>query len=140
MIIVDTGPLVAAAIATDRHHVACVELFDQMYAENRELLIPAPVPTEVAYMLHRYGGSKIESAFLRSLRDGVFTVVPLTTSDWNRMADLVDIYSDLPLGAADASVIAVAERLGLTEVATLDQRHFRIVRPSHVTAFTLLPD
>jgi len=45
----------------------------------------------------------------------------------------------VPLGAADASVIAIAERLKLTEVATLDHRHFTVVRPSHVNAFTLLP-
>jgi len=49
------------------------------------------------------------------------------------------MYSSLPLGAADASVIAVAERLKLTEVATLDRRHFTVVRPSHVDALTLLP-
>jgi len=90
-------------------------------------------------MLYRLGGSKAESAFLRSLRDGVFTVVPLTSSDWGRMADLVDAYADLPLGTSDASVIAVAERLRVSEIATLDQRHFRVVRPCHVEAFTLLP-
>ncbi|MDI3421937.1 PIN domain-containing protein [Streptomyces luteolus] len=48
-------------------------------------------------------------------------------------------YADFPLGSVDASVVAVAERLGLTEVATLDHRHFSAVRPSHVPAFTLLP-
>jgi len=36
-------------------------------------------------------------------------------------------------------VIALAERLGATEVATLDRRHFTVVRPQHVSAFTLLP-
>jgi uncharacterized protein len=56
------------------------------------------------------------------------------------MADLVDTYADLPLGASDASVIAVAERLGVTTLATLDQRHLRVVRPHHVETFTLLPD
>ncbi|MDQ2738090.1 MAG: VapC toxin family PIN domain ribonuclease, partial [Actinomycetota bacterium] len=45
----------------------------------------------------------------------------------------------LPLGAVDATVIAVAERLGITEIATLDRRHFSVVRPAHVEAFTLLP-
>jgi len=81
----------------------------------------------------------IEAAFLRSLQAGLFTVVPLTTSDWGRVADLVETYADLPLGTADASVIAVAERLGVATVATLDQRHFRVVRPRHVEALTLLP-
>jgi len=55
------------------------------------------------------------------------------------MAELVRAYADLPLGAVDASVIAVAERLNLADVATLDRRHFPVVRPRHVTALNLLP-
>ena len=55
------------------------------------------------------------------------------------MAELVVTYGDLPLGTTDASVIAIAERLKLTEVATLDRRHFTVVRPSNVDALTLLP-
>lgn len=46
---------------------------------------------------------------------------------------------DLPLGFVDASVVAVAERLGERQVATLDRRHFSVVRPRHVKAFRLVP-
>lgn len=55
------------------------------------------------------------------------------------MAELVTTYGSLPLGTTDASVIALAERFRLTEVATLDRRHFTVVRPIHVSALTLLP-
>ena len=55
------------------------------------------------------------------------------------MADLVAQYGSLPLGTTDASVVAVAERLKVTEVATLDWRHFNVVRPAHTSALTLLP-
>ena len=55
------------------------------------------------------------------------------------MVDLVTTYADLGLGATDASVIAIAERFGITEVATLDHRHFTVVRPRHVDAFALAP-
>ena len=48
--------------------------------------------------------------------------------------------ADLHLGTVDASVIALAERLGVTTIATLDWRHFTVVRPRHVEAFRLLPD
>ena len=48
-------------------------------------------------------------------------------------------YESLPSGTTDASVVAIAERLGLTDVATLDRRHFTVVRPKHVDALTLLP-
>jgi uncharacterized protein len=55
------------------------------------------------------------------------------------MADLVEQYADLPLGGTDAAVIAIAERLQLDTVATLDRRHFSVVRPSHVESLTLVP-
>ncbi len=56
------------------------------------------------------------------------------------MAELAEQYVDLPLGTTDASVIALAERLGISEIATTDRRHFLVVRPRHVAALTLLPE
>ncbi|MER5319874.1 PIN domain-containing protein [Streptosporangium roseum] len=76
--------------------------------------------------------------FLSSFRSGV-VLVDVTNEDLDRMSELVEVYADPPLGVVDASVIAVAERLGLTEVATLDRRHFTVVRPRHIATFTLLP-
>ncbi len=55
------------------------------------------------------------------------------------MGELVEQYGDLPLGTADAAVIAIAERLDIAEIATLDRRHFTVVRPRRVPALTLLP-
>jgi predicted nucleic acid-binding protein len=54
--------------------------------------------------------------------------------------ELVVQYADLPLGAVDASVVAIAERLGVTEVATLDRRHFTVVRPRGIGPLLLLPE
>ena len=70
---------------------------------------------------------------------GGFFGVLMTVVDYARMAELVVTYGDLPLGTTDASVIALAERLKLTEVATLDRPHFTVVRPNHVNALALLP-
>lgn len=77
--------------------------------------------------------------FLGDLAGGSFTVEPVAAADWIRIAELVARYRDLPLGTVDASVVATAERLGITEIATVDRRHFSVVRPGHVSAFTLLP-
>lgn len=74
-----------------------------------------------------------------ALESDVFTLVELTKPDLSRVAALVERYADFPLGAVDASVVAVAERLKVDEVFTLDVRHFAAVRPVHVPAFTLLP-
>ena len=139
MIICDTGPLVAAALSNDADHLACVRRFSDMYTARRQLLVPATVVAEVVYLLAREAGPRVEALFLQSLADGAFFAVELTTSDYGRMAELVDTYGDLPLGTTDASVVPSAERLELTEVATLDRRHFTVVRPTHVETLTLLP-
>ena len=104
------------------------------------MLIPAPIVAEVGYLVARKAGAQIEAHFLRSLAAGDFVLVDLTEADCARMAELVEQYADLPLGTSDASVIAVAERLNVIEVATLDHRHFTVVRPRHVKALALLPE
>ena len=107
---------------------------------NRDMLLPAPIIAEVGYLLAAKAGAHIEAAFLHSVAAGDFTPIELLPEDYARMAALVEQYADLPLGTSDASVIALAERLDVTEVATLDLRHFRVVRPRHVQALTLLPE
>lgn len=77
--------------------------------------------------------------FLGDLASGAFSIEPVPASDWLRIAELVSRYRDLPLGTVDASVVATAERLHITELATVDRRHLGVVRPSHAEAFTLLP-
>lgn len=105
-------------------------------AEHR----PGPVPGLMEVQFHRDGGAPVPADPRPHLLDaGDFTPVDLSSADYARMADLVTAYESLPLGTTDASVIAIAERFGLTDVATLDRRHFTVVRPKHVDALTLLP-
>lgn len=80
-----------------------------------------------------------EARFLDAVAGGVFTLVQIKDGDIERVAELVRQYADFPLGGVDASVITIAERLKVSDVATLDHRHFRAVRPAHVDVFTLLP-
>jgi predicted nucleic acid-binding protein len=139
VIICDTGPLVAAAIRNDADYHACTELLAGLHLAGRRILVPGPVIAEVGYLLARKGGSRVEAAFLRSFADGSLTAIDLEPADFTRMADLVETYADFPLGTTDASVIALAERLDIAEVATLDRRHFTAVRPHHTNTLTLLP-
>ncbi len=139
MIVCDIGPLVAAALSNDDDHHSCVELLTGLHLAGRSLLVPGPVVAEVGYLLGREAGPRVEAMFLRSLADGDFACVDSTPADYRRMAELVEEYEDLPLGTTDAAVIALAERLRISEIATLDRRHFTVVRPRHVSAFALLP-
>jgi uncharacterized protein len=137
MLVVDAGPLVAAAAKRDRHHERCVELLANA---QRPLIVPVLVVTEVAYFLADRLGPEAERAFAESFRRGELVAEPVEPSDWSRITELLDRYDDLPLGIVDASVVAVCERLGETTLATLDRRHFGTVRPRHAPALTLLPE
>ena len=137
MLIVDTGPLLAAADTADPHHRACVNL---LTAATGPLLTTPLVVAEAAYLIGCRIGPKAESRFFRSIADGDLVIETLTDADVVRMADLVEMYADLPLGGTDASVVAVAERHDQAMVATLDRRHFSVVRPRHVAGFELVPD
>ncbi len=95
--------------------------------------------TEVVYLLGTRLGVEPEIRFLGDLAAGNLLAEPVLASDWIRIAELTGAYRDLPLGAVDASVVATAERLGEHSLATLDRRHFSVVRPRHVEAFELLP-
>lgn len=136
MIICNTGPLVAVLNAGDTHHDPCRQLLE---TERGPLIVPAPVLTEVCYLAATRLGAETEATFLDSLAAGELRLEATTASDLARMAGLVRTYADFPLDAADASVIAVAERLDATKIATIDHRHFLAIRPRHCPAFELLP-
>ncbi|MGH3821475.1 MAG: type II toxin-antitoxin system VapC family toxin [Pseudonocardiaceae bacterium] len=137
ILVVDTGPLVAAFNKKDRAHEVCTEL---LTTTSAQLVVPAPVLTEVCYLIETRNGTRAEAAFLTELARGTMTLEPTTRSDLARMAELVTQYDDLPRGGVDASVIAIAERLNAADIATLDRRHFFVVRPRHMQAFTLHPN
>jgi predicted nucleic acid-binding protein len=103
------------------------------------VLVPVLVVTEVAYLLGSRVGVETEVRFLGDLAAGELLPQPVEPGDWLRIAELVARYGDLPLGTVDASVVAAAERVGSSAIATLDRRHFSVVRPSHVDVFDLLP-
>lgn len=129
MLLVDAGPLYAAAAERDNDHIAC----EQPLAEaNGPLLVGELVVTEVSYLLAERIGAHAEIAFAKSIAAGELIVEPVLVSEWNRITELMEQYADLPLGVVDASIVALAERQGLTEIATLDHRHFSVVRPKHL--------
>jgi predicted nucleic acid-binding protein len=135
-VIVDTGPLFAAAAARDTDHARCVELLS---TARRPILVPALVVADVAYFLASRLGPPAEAAFAKAIADGELQVQSATAQDWERIHSLVVEYQDLPLGMVDASLVALAERLEVTTIATLDRKHFSVVRPRHTDHFALLP-
>jgi uncharacterized protein len=101
--------------------------------------VPTLVVAEVTYLIGTRLGWQAEVRFLGDLAAGSLVLEPLHPADPLRIAELVGRYHDLPLGTVDASVIAAAERLAVTRVATTDRRHFSVVQPAHADALELLP-
>jgi predicted nucleic acid-binding protein len=133
---VDAGPLYAYVDADDANHAACLDILESYPGP---LIVPQLVITEAAYFIGRRLGPEPELRFVSDLASGVFHAEPVQPADWFRIGQLVWRYRDLRLGTVDSSVIAAAERLGLTAVVTLDRPHFSVVKPNHTAAFTLLP-
>jgi hypothetical protein len=128
------GPLYAVVDEDDADHERCrAALEDASY----RLVIPALIVAETTSLVGTRLGPKTEARFLASL--ALMDVEMPAPEDWPRIAELVERYGDFPLGGADASVVALAERLGAETIGTLDDRHFRAVRPKHRRAFRLIP-
>ena len=136
MLLVDTGPLVAYLNRNDPDHVPCVALFD---ARADDLILSPYVLTEACYLVAKYIGAEAEANLVEAVAAEDLHQAEITPADLHRIVELMHRYRGFPLGLADASVVALAERLGLDEVATLDRRHFLAVTPVHVGSFTLLP-
>lgn len=100
--------------------------------------MPTLVITEVVYLIGTRLGVDAEARFLGDFAAGNLIAEPVAAPDWMRIAEMVVQYSDLPLGTVDASVIAVAERLGMSDVATIDRRHFSVVQ-TKLAALNMLP-
>ena len=135
-LILDTGPLLAALDAADPDHARCASLVTDA---TEDLVVPILVLTELDYWCARRLSPEGWPTFMEDVLAGVYRLEPPTTTDLTRSLALQTQYRDLTLGVVDASVIALAERLGETKVATLDHRHFRTVRPTHVAALEILP-
>jgi predicted nucleic acid-binding protein len=135
-LILDTGPLLAALDAADPDHERCARL---LAGAAEDLVVPGLVFAELDYWCLTRLGTAAWLIFLDDVVRGAYRIEHPVLGDLERCGALQGQYEDLSLGVVDASVIALAERLGERRLATLDRRHFSVVRPAHVDALELLP-
>ncbi len=133
--VADTSFILAMLNEADRSHHACLEAYDQ---EN-VIYLPQSVLSETAYMLTSIAGNPAAARFLRGLTSARFTLAALEAQDMLRIADMLDQYADSRLDFVDASVAAVADRLAITRIFTLDRRDFSMLRPRQGDYFELVP-
>lgn len=134
--ILDTSFVLALTNARDDAHAACGRALAQ---ERESLVAPQAILPEIGWLVSSRLGSKAEAAFFAALSSTGWTLEPLVSADFARVTELLVTYQGANLGFVDAAIVAIAERLGVRTLYTLDRRHFAIVRPRHIDGFTLAP-
>lgn len=134
--LLDTGFAVAFLDQRDQRNPEVVSIREKIYGE---IYFPVPAITEIAYLLARNIGIELAAAFIASLSRTDLILVNPTPEDYQRAAAVMLQYADAGLDFVDALIVAIAERLQVTHILTLDQRDFRLIRPRHCEAFELLP-
>jgi predicted nucleic acid-binding protein len=135
-LLLDTGFLYALLNRKERNHER-VPIVTQTIHEP--VILPVPAITEVAYLLLRDVGSEAVADFIASLASTDLVLESPHALDYSRAAQVISQYSDAHVDFVDALIVAMAERLFVTRILTLDARHFAMFRPSHCDAFELLP-
>lgn len=137
MIVLDSSVVLALIDTSDINHE---RVWKWMEGVPDELCTTPLVLAELDHMVPIKGGPVAAEAVREDFRDGAYTV------EWWRSAlfetiEIASQYESIGLGLTDASLIALAAYLETTRIATLDERHFRAVRPASGDAerFTLLP-
>lgn len=134
-VIADTGFVVALANRSDSKHQAV----RTVYIQQQMILLPQTVLAEVAYLIGRESGIVTVASLLRGLPVSRFSLIALVEQDILRVAEILNQYADSRIDFVDATVMAVAERLNIVTVLTLDRRDFSLFRPRHCDIFNLIP-
>lgn len=136
MILADTSAVLAALDVDQRRHADVTGFLE---ATESDLVMSPFVAAELDFMLERRLGVDAELAFLGDVADEAYRLPPFDHADVARARRVIKQYRDLRIGLADASIVVLAERYDTTKVLTLDERHFRPLRPLQGGAFSVLP-
>jgi predicted nucleic acid-binding protein len=120
-VLLDTGIVYAYYDRSDRWHDRARAL---VQGEQRGLILPAPVIPEVDHLLGRRLTAKSRLTFYAGIVEGYYLVADVPKEGYARVAQLNQRFEDLELGFVDAAIVALAETLGLSRIATTDRRHF----------------
>lgn len=135
-VLLDSGFLFAALNSSEAEHPATIAALKSI---REPIVFPIPAVTEVAYLIARDIGTDSAADFISSLSTTELSLEAPTSEDYTRAAELLRQYADANLDFVDALIAAIAERLNIKTLLTLDRRDFQLIRPKHCAAFQLLP-
>ena len=135
-ILIDTGIVIALADKSDAWHQRSLGFIN---AYNGKVIAPSTIIPEACYMLNTYLGLSAEMAFIESVVRRELLIEIVTVEDLGRSLEIMRLYSTVNIGLVDASIIAIAERLGVSKILTTDRRHFSVIKGKHGPHFELKP-
>ena len=136
-LVVDTSFVLAVLDISDSDHARCLQLAE---STTERFVVPMLTLPEIDYLLRREKRVDVWETFVGEIAGGSYSLHAPDETELQRAAELEVTYADLRLGLVDASVVATCETVGETKLATLDRRHFGVVRPRHCDTLTLLPE
>jgi predicted nucleic acid-binding protein len=135
-VIVDTSALLAYFDANEPDHEAVSRVID---GSDEELVVSPYVIAELDYLVATRVGVDAELEVLRELTSGAWELAKFGVSDLDQAASVITKYRDQQIGAVDASYVVLADRYQTRTIATLDRRHFTVLRPLKGGRFTIVP-
>lgn len=136
MILLDTSGILAALFADQNRHAACAKA---LLAASPPLILSPFVLAEADYLIQKYGGVEAEILFLAEIGRRAYELATFQEDDIEAARKLIVKYRNLGIGLADASIAVLAARYDTVDILTLDERHFRAIRPAPRKHFRLLP-
>ena len=121
---------------SDAFHKTASKAFER---EVYTLLLPEVALTELAFLLLRESKYDVLASFLRQIVTGGIKIVGAEMPDFLRAADILEQYADSKIDFVDAVIMAIAERLNIKRILTVDRRDFGMFRPKHCEFFEIIP-
>ena len=134
--LMDTGFWYASIDDSDEYYEKVAPIAKNV---REKVFIPIPVITETAYLILRNRGVEKLATFSESLSTTKFFLETPTAEDYKCAAEILRKYNDANIDFVDACIVAIAERLNITKILTVDRRHFGMFKPTHCEAFEILP-
>ena len=135
--IIDTSAIISLVDRSSEHHHSLADIINK---ENYRLIIPSPVIPEACYMLNKKFGISVEIKFIEEIISVNFHIEVIKFLDLARIVEILKKYNNLDIGYVDGAIIAIAERLKINRIFTLDRKHFNSLIPLGFDYFEIYPE
>jgi len=135
--IIDTSAIISLVDRSSKHHHSLADIINK---EDYRLIIPSPVIPEACFMLNKKFGTSVEIKFIEEIISVNFHIEVIKFLDLARIVEILKKYNNLDIGYVDGAIVAIAERLKVNRIFTLDRKHFNSLIPLGFDYFEIYPE